>query len=89
MALPSSRVPPVTPCPALRPRWSPGRVALARLGLLPSARSPASALATFLAVSSYPAVHDYTHFGAQLHRLESCSLRLRTPLAGVARGDPY
>src|SRR5262249_837176 len=82
-ALPSSRVLPVTPCPALRPRWGPGRIALARLGLLPSARSTASALATCLAVSSYPLVHDYTHFGARSHGLASCSLRLRTPLTGL------
>jgi hypothetical protein len=43
VALPSSRVLPVTPCPALRPRWGPRRIALARLGLLPSAPCTASA----------------------------------------------
>jgi hypothetical protein len=79
---------PRSPCDSLPCSQTPVEscvLALAYPGLLPSARSPASALATFLAVSSYPAVHDYTHFGAQLHRLGSCSLRLRTPLAGVAR----
>jgi len=43
VALPSSRVPPVAPCPALRPRWDPAYLALAYPGLLPSARSTASA----------------------------------------------
>jgi hypothetical protein len=37
MALPSSRVTPMKTCPALRPRWCPERIALARSGLLPSA----------------------------------------------------
>jgi hypothetical protein len=36
MALPSSRVTPMKTCPALRPRWCPERIALARSGLLPS-----------------------------------------------------
>jgi hypothetical protein len=36
MALPSSRVTPMKTCPALRPRWCPQRIALARPGLLPS-----------------------------------------------------
>jgi hypothetical protein len=34
-------------------------------GLLPSARTTASALAAQLALCSYPSVHNYTHFGAQ------------------------
>jgi hypothetical protein len=43
LALPSSRALPVTPCPALRPRWNPASLALAHSGLPPSARSSASA----------------------------------------------
>jgi len=46
LALPSSRVPPVTAGPALRPRWYPARLAKARPGWLPSARGTASALAS-------------------------------------------
>src|SRR5262245_4371121 len=43
-ALPSSRVPPVTPCSALRrPRWYPARLAVAPAGLPPSTRFPVSA----------------------------------------------
>ena len=63
VALPSSRVPLLKTCPALRPRWcpaySPYRTqdcclpALANRRLSP--RTP----------EGYPPVHDYTHFGAQ------------------------
>jgi hypothetical protein len=58
-------------------------------GLLPSARSTASALAAQLALRSYPLVHHYTHFGALSRGLASRSLRLRTPLARFARGVRY
>jgi hypothetical protein len=34
-------------------------------------------------------VHNYTHFGALSHGLRSRFLRLRTPIAGVARGVHY
>jgi hypothetical protein len=57
--------------------------------LLPSARATASALAAQLALNSYPIGHNYTHFGAPSRGLASCSLRLRTPLARVARGGYY
>jgi hypothetical protein len=40
-------------------------LARAWVGLLPSARATASALAAQLALCSYPTVHNYTHFGAQ------------------------
>ena len=83
-ALPRSRVPPVAACPALRPRWcprhSPYRVqdcclpALANRRLLPRSRC------------GYPAVHDYTYFGAPSRGLPPRSLQLRTPIAGLARG---
>src|SRR5262249_40403773 len=44
VALPSSRVSPLTTCPALfRPRWRPARLALAPSGLRPSTRSTVSA----------------------------------------------
>ena len=64
-------------------------LAIPRAGLLPSARSTASALAVQLTLCSYPTVHDYTHFGAPSHGLASRSLRLRTPLTGLARGVHY
>jgi hypothetical protein len=64
-------------------------LAITWTGLLPSARSTASALAAQLAPNSYPAVHNSTHFGAPSRGLASCSLRLRTPLAGFARGVRY
>jgi len=64
-------------------------LAIPRAGLLPSARSTASALAAQLTLHSYPLVHNYTHFGAPSRGLASCSLRLRTPLAGLARGVRY
>ncbi len=61
-ALPSSRITLVPTCPALRPRWCPARSpwreqdcclpATAQSALGPVART-------------YPAVHDYTIFGAQ------------------------
>lgn len=38
---------------------------------------------------NYPMVHHYTHFGAPYRSLSSCSLRLRTPLTGLARGNRY
>jgi hypothetical protein len=64
-------------------------LALAYPGLLPSARSTASALAAQLALHNYPPVHNYTHFGVLSRGLASCSLRLRTSLAGFARGVHY
>jgi hypothetical protein len=64
-------------------------LALPWAGLLPSARSTASALAAQLVLRSYPMVHNYTHFGAPSHGLASRSLRLRTPLARFARGGHY
>ncbi len=42
-ALPSSRITPLSACPALRPRWCPCPLALARTGLLPSERGNPSA----------------------------------------------
>jgi hypothetical protein len=81
---------PSSPCDALPCSQTPVEsvaLALTGLGLLPSARSTASALAAQFALRSYPAVHNYTHCGAQSPGLGSCSLRLRTPLAGLARGD--
>ena len=85
MALPSSRVPPVKPCPALRPRWCP-------------AHSPQRTQDCCLPASGsrrrfplydredYPVVHDDTHFGARSHGLRPRYTRLRTPPCGDARG---
>jgi hypothetical protein len=64
-------------------------LALTHLGLLPSAPLPASALATCLAVRSYPWVHNYTHFGAHSRGLHPCSPWLRTPVAGFTRRVRY
>ena len=61
----------------------------ARRALLPSAPLTASALATSLAVSSYPGVHNYTHFGAQSRGLHPCSPWLRTPVTGLTRRVHY
>jgi hypothetical protein len=83
---------PSSPCDAMPRSQTPvGSHLLARAwtGLLPSARSTASALAAQLVLSSYPLVHHYTHFGALSRGLASCSLRLRTPLARFARGVRY
>jgi hypothetical protein len=44
VALPSSRVPPVKTCPALRPRWCPAHSPLSHTGLLPSGACKPSAL---------------------------------------------
>lgn len=61
-------------------------LALTHLGLLPSAPLTASALATALAVSSYPRVHNYTYFGAQFRGLHPYSPWLRTPVTGFTAG---
>jgi hypothetical protein len=74
--LPSSQAPPMSTCPVLRPRWCPEHsprpdvsACLTYSGLLPSARSKASAF--LLNYRSYPAVHHYTFFGAQY---KACTL---------------
>jgi hypothetical protein len=83
---------PSSPCGAMPRSQTPVEscvLALTYPGLLPSARSTASALAAQLALHSYPMVHNYTHFGAPSRGLASRSLRLRTPLTGFARGGYY
>jgi hypothetical protein len=37
-------------------------------------------------LEGYPLVHAYTHFGAPSRGLPPCSIQLRTPIAGCARG---
>jgi hypothetical protein len=84
VVLPSSRATPVKTCPALRPRWCPAHLpyrtqdcclpALANRRLLPRYHC------------GYPAVHDYTYFGAPSRGLSPRFLQLRTPIAGLARG---
>jgi hypothetical protein len=85
MALPSSRVPPVKTCPALRPRWcpahSPYRTQDCCLPALANRR-----LSPLHHLEDYPAVHDSTHFGAQSRGLPSRYARLRTAPCGEARG---
>lgn len=82
MALPSSRVPPLTACPLLRPRWCPRR---SPVGLTPFATRTV-AFRPFDSVGFHRSntceqlsfVHNYTHFGAQSRGLPSRSPQLRT-----------
>jgi hypothetical protein len=46
VVLPSSRVPPLQTCPALRPRWCPGHSPLSPTGLVPSGACKPSACAS-------------------------------------------
>ena len=66
----------------------PSALALTRLGLLPSGACNPSAFPS-VPLERYPTVHDSTHFGAQSRGLHPHSLQLRTPIAGLARGDRY
>jgi hypothetical protein len=85
VALPSSRVPPLKTCPALRPRWCPGhspyRTQDCCIPALANRR-----LSSPYCLESYPLVHDYTHFGAQSRGLSPRYTRLRTAPCGEARG---
>ena len=85
MALPSSRATPVNTCPALRPRWcpaySPSRTQDCCLPATGNRRR-----SSLYRLESYPVVHDYTLFGAPSRDLHPCSIQLRTPIAGCARG---
>jgi hypothetical protein len=85
MALPSSRVPPVKTCPALRPRWcpvhSPSRTQDCCLPATGNRR-----LSSLYCLERYPVVHNYTHFGAQSRGLPPRYTRLRTAPCGEARG---
>jgi hypothetical protein len=59
-------------------------LAIARPGLLPSGACKPSAFP--LKPEGYPAVHDYTHFGAHSRGLRPRYTRLRTAPYGEARG---
>jgi len=85
VALPSSRATPVEACPALRPRWCPGRIAFTRLGLLPSAPLHGVGFPSGFN-QGYPADHPYTHFGAPSRGLYLRYPRLHTSLHKDARG---
>jgi hypothetical protein len=79
-ALPSSRVAPVSACPALRPRWCPEDIA----PLVPrTAAFRAKQTVGFPPVATqrgYPGDHNsFLHFGAQSRGLPPRSIRLRTP----------
>jgi hypothetical protein len=88
VALPSSRVTPVRPCPALRPRWCPRLLPLRVWDCcLPATAS--RRLSPPDRLEGDPAVHDSTHFGAPSRGLHARSLQLRTPIAGFARGGHY
>ena len=74
--------------PRSRPRWcpthSPKRVWDCCLPVRANRRlSPPDCC------EGYPAVHDYTHFGAPSRGLLPRALQLRTPIAGLARGVHY
>ena len=62
--LPSFRVTPVNTCPALRPRWCPDRIAIARSALLPSNLGTLSAftLSALFTLKGYPYDHHHTWF---------------------------
>ena len=85
VALPSSRATPVNTCPALRPRWcpaySPSRTQDCCLPATGNRRR-----SSLYRLESYPVVHDYTLFGAPSRGLHPCSIQLRTPITGCARG---
>ena len=74
MALPSSRVSPLTTCSALlRPRWCPAWLALTPAGLLPSTRARVSAFS--------PASAGIIHWTTTIHisELDDAACRLATP----------
>jgi len=85
VALPSSQVPPLETCPALRPRWclahSPKRTQDCCLPVTGNRR-----LSPRYELEGYPLDHDYTHFGAQSRGLRPRYTRLRTAPYGEARG---
>jgi len=85
VALPSSRVPPVKTCPALRPRWCPGHSpSRTQDCCLPATGN--RRLYSPYCLERYPLVHDSTHFGAQSRGLSPRYTRLRTAPYGEARG---
>ena len=82
---------PSSPCACMPRSQTPvvsSALALTRPGLLPSGACKPSAFPS-VPLEGYPAVHDYTHFGAQSRGLHPHSLQLRTPIAGLARGVRY
>jgi len=82
---------PSSPCacmPRSQPPVVPSALALTRPGLLPSGACKPSAFSS-VPLGGYPAVHNYTHFGALSRGLHPRSLQLRTPIAGLARGVRY
>jgi hypothetical protein len=85
VALPSSQVPPLETCPALRPRWcpahSPYRAQDCCLPVTGNRR-----LSPRYHLEGHPLDHDYTHFGAQSRGLHPHYTRLRTAPYGEARG---
>jgi hypothetical protein len=85
VALPSSQVPPLETCPALRPRWcpahSPKRTQDCCLPVTGNRR-----LSPRYELEGYPLDHDYTHCGAQSRGLRPRYTRLRTAPYGEARG---
>jgi hypothetical protein len=88
VALPSSRATPIETCPALRPRWCPGRSPCrVQDCCLPATGN--RRLSPPYRLEGYPTVHDYTLFGAPSRGLPPRSLQLRTPIAGLARGVHY
>jgi len=82
---------PSSPCACMPRSQTPvvsSALALTRPGLLPSGACKPSAFPS-VPPERYPAVHDYTHFGAQSRGLHPRSLQLRTPITGLARGVCY
>ena len=74
LALPSSRISPMTTCSALpRPRWYPARLAVSAAGLLPSTRARVSAFS--------PASAGIIRWTTTIHisELDDAACRLATP----------
>ena len=86
VALPSSRVPPLTTMPRSQtPVVSYPLAIRGRDCCLPLV--PPRRLSPQLALRSYPMDHNYTHFGAPLRGLSPRYPRLRTPLTGLHAGS--
>ena len=84
VVLPRSRVTPLKTCPALRPRWYPGRSpSRTQDCCLPALAN--RRLSSLYHCERYPYVHNYTHFGAPSRGLPSRYSRLRTAPCGEAR----
>jgi hypothetical protein len=86
LALPSSQATPLTACPALRPRWCFGHLPWCNQNCCLPLPKQRRLLSGFSNLSNDHHEHD---FGAQSHSLQSRSIWLRTPVAGLTRRFHY